>query len=178
MIRVIAVAVLVALLPTHPSRLDRPTPAMSWPRLVMFYGGELGDERRVVARQEDVMRLMDALAIPADPALRTGPYVEVALYWYNPLWEPFAADTARFADLPLPIVPWPGPPAPTVTEPARFVQPARLYLGSTTSPPVFDFFSAVANPGPRSIGPAAIEILRQFNLPVSHAADARSGVGG
>jgi hypothetical protein len=46
-------AALVALFPSYAPQLDHATPPMSWPRLVMFYGGELGDERRVIARHED-----------------------------------------------------------------------------------------------------------------------------
>ena len=168
MLRVLVLAALVALAPAPVAAPSAPPPPpLAWPRLVMFYGGELGDERRVIAVHEDVMRFMNDVSGAGDPARRTGPYVEVGLYWYNPHWEPYAADPATWATLPLPVIPDPGPPRPPITEPGPFVQPARLYLGTATSPPVFDYHSALANPGPRVVGWAARDMLSALGLPIS-----------
>ena len=174
MLRVIALAALVALFPARTAAPSAPlvpsTPpptALAWPRLVMFYGGELGDERRVIAVHEDVMRFMGDVSGAGDPARRTGPYVEVALYWYNPHWEPYAADPSSWATLPLPVFPYPGPPLPNMTEPTPFVQPARLWLGTATTPPIFDYHSALANPGPRVVGWAARDMVTELGLPIS-----------
>ena len=163
MLRVMTFGALMALVPIQASD-SHGTSAMAWPRIVMFYGGELGNERRVLTRHEDVIRFMDAVAAPTAAASRSGPYLEVALYWHNPTWEPYA-DSTKFAALPLPMVPWLGTSGPNVNGPG-FIQPARLYLGTSTSPPVFDWFSAEANPGPRSLGAEGIEILRQLDVPI------------
>src|SRR5690349_16103492 len=149
MLRVVALAALVALFPAPASAPSAPPPTpLAWPRLLMFYGGDLGDERRVIAVHENAVRFMDDVRPPTDAVRPTGPYVEVALYWYNPHCNAYAAASSTWATLPLPDMPYSGPPRPPITDPA-FVQPARLWLGTATTPPVFDYHSALADPGPR-----------------------------
>jgi hypothetical protein len=144
------------------------------PRIIMFYGGALGSERRVVAATKDVWEFLGTVTVPGDSLALTGPYVEVALYWNDPIWEPYTTDSNKLASLPLPRLPW-RMPAPSSTDPLAFIQPARLYLGTPTTPPVFDWFSAGADPGPRVITPAGLQLLRRYKVPLHQ--EERLGVG-
>lgn len=149
----------------------------AWPRLIMFYGGVL--ERPVyLTDHAEVMRFMDAVLTSTATArdmVANRPHFEVALYWHNPTWEPYAGDTALLKTLPLPSIPWSGlRPPPRALGPfesfppenrPRLVQPARLYLGNDEHPPLFDYFSAGANAGLRMIAASGLDILRNHAVP-------------
>jgi hypothetical protein len=139
---------------------DTPTPAtvVAAPRIIMFYGGVL-EGRRYMTTFEENLRFIGAIAEQAT-LTRDGvvdrPFIEVALYWHNPTWEPYATDPALLQTL--------RPEA---------AQPARLYLGDGGHSPIFDYFSAGAHPGLRTIAPAGLEILRRHNVPVHVDANGR-----
>ena len=141
------------------------------PRIIMFYSGVL-EGRRYMTDWSDNLRLLGAISLPAGAtreALAGRPYTEVALYWYNPTWEPYAADTALLKTLPLPLPSssWslPLPPLPPEDR-RRLIQPARPYLGTAEDPPLFDYLSALPDAGLRSISPGGIDLLRRYNVPV------------
>ena len=135
-----------------------PPVAVAAPRIIMFYGGVL-EERRYLTTFGENMRFMGAIAEPATitrGALAGRPFIEVALYWHNPTWEPYATDTALLKTL----RPESG-------------QPARLYLGEGQHAPLFDYHSAGADPGLRTIAPTGLEILTRHNVPVHAERDDR-----
>ena len=117
----------------------------------MFYGGVL-EGRRYLTTFGENMAFMGAIVEPATmtrDAMAGRSFMEVALYWHNPTWEPYATDTALLKTL--------RPEAG---------QPARLYLGEGQHPPLFDYHSAGANPGLRTIAPTGLDILRRHNVPM------------
>jgi hypothetical protein len=144
-----------------------------FPRLVLFYGGLMKDQRRYLTDHEEVMRFFEAVSVSPSaaldgPAIRRRPYIEVALYWYNPHWEPYIATPSSLNDLPLPsVAPWSLPPLGS--DQSRFVQPARLYLGTADTKPAFDHAPGEANySGLRSIGSVGLEILRRHEIQAQH----------
>jgi hypothetical protein len=119
------------------------------PRIIMLYGGAL-DRRLYLTRFPENLQFMSAVAEPATltrDALRGRPFIEVALYWHGPTWEPYATDTALLKTL--------RPEAG---------QPARLYLGKGRLPPLFDYYSAGVNSGLRTIDPAGLAILKRHKV--------------
>jgi hypothetical protein len=139
-----------------------------FPRLVEFHGGVLGDQRCFITDHQDVMRFFEAVSSSPSAAtsrdVQSSPFLESALYWFNPLWEPYIADPASLKDLPFPsVTPWRLPPPGS--EKSYFVQPARLYLGDNKSAPAFDQAPAERGSGLRSIAPAGLEILRKHGIP-------------
>jgi hypothetical protein len=116
----------------------------------MFHGGVL-EGRRYMTSFEEIMRFMGAWEPAAIPraVVRNRPFIEVALYWHNPTWEPYVADTARLKTLR-----------------PEWAQPARLYLGGDQIAPIVDYYSARHKPGLYKISPAGLEILTRHNVPV------------
>src|ERR1700733_12828423 len=104
----------------------------SFPRIVMFYGGLLKDQRVYLTNPDDLITLISDTSPWASSVRPTvdAPSLEVALYWNNPLWEPYVADPTRLATLPLPAAPYPEPPAPGNRNPQASVAPARFYLAT------------------------------------------------
>lgn len=170
------------------------------PRIIMFYGGELDEDRRYLVDRAEIWRFQRALS---DRAATTGdvlgdrPYVDVALYWFDPIWDLYAADTTLLGTLPLPLpstqpAPW-FPPRPPIRpeDRAHLVQPARLYLGDGSTPPLLDFLSKASPlhlPSPQnrtcvpcgpgmidpgvaklhSIGRDGLAVLRSHGVPTTH----------
>jgi hypothetical protein len=117
----------------------------------MFYDGALEGRRYMTTFQEN-MRFMGAISEPATiarDAVAKRPFIEVALYWSNPTWEPYAADTARLNTLR-----------------PEWAQRARFYLGGDQTPPVFDYYSAGVHAGLRTVSAAGLEILTRHNVPL------------
>jgi hypothetical protein len=151
-------------------------PTLAAPRIIVFHSGVL-QGRRYMTDWSENLRFMLATNAPVSEtreALGERPYIEVALYWHGPTWEAYAADTALLNTLPLPVSSssWsPSPPPLPPEDRRRLIQPARLYLGWHDHPPLFDYFSAGANPGLRSISSAGLEILRAHDVPTRGAED-------
>jgi hypothetical protein len=174
-----------------------PNPRLMAPRIIMFYGGVLDEGRRYLTDQDTIWGFVRAIShstADTQGGLGDRPYVDVGLYWDDPTWEPYVADTTLLGTLPLPLpsarfAPW-FPPSPPVRpeDRARLVQPARLYLGSGDASPLFDFLSrpspvhlpsaenrtcvpCAGGPsvsivaGPHSIEPDGIAILRGLGVP-------------
>jgi len=124
----------------------------------MFHGGVL-DGRIYMTTLDENMQFMGATLEPAavlPSALRQRPFVEAALFWFNPRWEPYAADTVLLRTLR-----------------PEWAQGARLYLGDRQNLPLFDYNSALANPGLRSIAAVGLEILKRHAVPVYADSPAR-----
>jgi hypothetical protein len=134
--------------------------ARAWPRLMMFYGTAIQNERRHITDWHKVEEFFDALE-SSNRARPDGPFLEVALYWHGPTWEPFVTDPAKLKDLPLP----PNPAgSPTISRPA-FIQSARLYLGNGSQPPIFDYFSADRYPGLQVVNAQGVKLLAAHGIP-------------
>jgi hypothetical protein len=145
-----------------------------FPRIVMFYGGALG-ERRYLTDLEEIMCFGAAIAKPTTTrdAVADRRYVEVARYWHHSTWEPYLADTTLLSDLPLPSVPWSGLPLTStlqgldpVARRQHLVEPARLYLGDDQHPPLFDYLSADPNALLALVEPDGLQILERHAVPV------------
>ena len=101
---------------------------------------------------DENLRFMGAVAecaITRREAIAGRPFIEVALYWHSPTWEPYANDTALLQALR-----------------PESAQPARFYLGGRENSPVFDYYSAGAGAGLRTVTAAGVEILKHHNVPV------------
>jgi hypothetical protein len=75
---------------------------LAGPRIIMFHAGVLGEERIHLTDVYENMRFMQAIASPVDtvpPDYKAGPFVEVAMFWHNPTWEPYAKDSALLRTL-------------------------------------------------------------------------------
>jgi hypothetical protein len=176
------VLALLLTLPTSFASLSREAPgAIKWPRLMMFYGGALGSERRYMTNHEDVIAFVDSLTLTQLPLITPAPsqpFVEVALYWGNPYWEQFATDSARLKNLPLPGALRPAGPQSFVIpgvvgqvevergrQDAR-IWTARLYLATSEKAALFDF-AVNRLPGARPLAAASLDLLRKIGVPTS-----------
>jgi hypothetical protein len=131
----------------------------------MFYGGALEGERRHVTDWSQVVDFFSSLKSSGMTVPPDARFVDVALYWHGPTWEPFIADPAKLKTLPLPRVPAAPLAPPGTTNIVGLIQPARLYLAAGNRPALFDYYSATQYPGLQPLGDKALDILRRFNVP-------------
>ena len=140
----------------------------AWPRIIMFYDGPMKDARAHLTKQTEVIDFMDAIQkftwndIPVNT-----PFVSVGLYWNENHWESYLTDRTRLMTLPVPRAfgAWREPSSRD--DLIGNIQPARLYLGDRSRPPVFEIGSAGSERGYRRISDAGLAILKRLNVPTS-----------
>jgi hypothetical protein len=170
-------------------------PAIASPRLIIFYGGVLGENRRYINNHQDVIAFMASFPRKPDVARvdSAAPYVEVGLAWNNLVWEGYAQDTTLMRSIRMPSRSGWMPPHPrelTLLDACdvplalrvgtervnhvcaerieRLIQPARLYLDRRGQPPLFDYFSASAYAGIRTGTPSLRALLDKYGVPGGH----------
>jgi hypothetical protein len=170
-------------------------PVIASPRLIIFYGGVLGENRRYINDHQDVIAFM--ASFPRKPDVprvdSAAPYVEVGLAWNNLVWEGYAQDTTLMRNIRMPARSGWMPPHPreltlldacdvplalrVTTERVnhvctqrveRWIQPARLYLDRRGQPPLFDYFSGLADAGIRTGKPSLRPLLDKYGVPRGH----------
>jgi hypothetical protein len=158
---------------------DTRAPVFKAPRIIMFYGGALGNERRYITERKELEQFLGSVADTAseDHSSPYGrPFVEIAMYWYDQVWEPYVADTALLKTLPRPRLSW-MPSSPrrlgqnlSDEERVALVQPGRLYLATANSPLVFDAYYGLSYPPFKRVSAAGLDLLRKHGVPLKAGA--------
>jgi hypothetical protein len=151
---------LVAVLLAVPAIVGPATQARAAPRLLLFHGETLQGARLHITDWDAVMRFFQALSSARFSSAPRAPFIDVGLYWHGPTWEPYLASPEQLRTLPL--------PGATIA-PSRhaLIQTGRLYLATARTPAMFEIHVADAEPMRQSVGPAAIELLRQHKIPTA-----------
>lgn len=122
------------------------------PRIIMYYGGELGDQRVYMVDWYENLALMLAMSdslrtVP--PGYRQGRYVDIAMYWHGPTWEAHARDTTLLKTL----------------RPEQGLK-SRLYLASGESRAFIEASGSFAYIKYREISDSGLTILRKHGVPL------------
>jgi hypothetical protein len=141
---------------TDGTQVDPPTAA---PRIIMFHGGELDDQRVHMVDWYENLAFMLAISTPMDtvpPTYSRGEHVEIAMYWHGPTWEAHAQDTTLLKTL----------------RPERGQQ-SRLYLAAGEFRAFVEFPVYIKH---RAISDTGLMILRKYGIPLNAAQTAGSSV--
>ncbi|MEO7353240.1 MAG: hypothetical protein ABIZ70_02705 [Gemmatimonadales bacterium] len=127
-------------------------PRRAAPRIIKLHGGAL-DSRRYLTDWYENLDLMLAMNEPsgkvADLSLAGRRYVEMALYWYGPTWEPFAKDTTLLKTL--------DPADPRAAA-------GRLHLPQGALPGIVIYQGASQY---RVVSEKGIKILEKYRVPIA-----------
>ena len=146
---------------------SEPNLAVAYPRLLVFYGGELSDPR-YITNQGHVVRFMQELGPDTAmvPPAASRPHVRVAMYWHNPTWAPYATDTALLRSLPLPSDPRLRTRAEGLERGGGWVDDGRLYLATQTEPLVFECVDCTMGRARYSVPTRKLRALLEGIVPV------------